>query len=331
MVNALITGITGQDGAYLSKFLIEKGYEVYGLYRRNSNPNFWRLNALGVKIELIQGDLTDPTSLTKALEISMPDEVYNLGAQSHVGASFEQPLATAQATGMGVLNLLEVIRMNKKDAKVYQAGSSEMFGNSSSSVLCEDTPMCPASPYAAAKLFGYNVARLYREAYGMFVSNGILFNHESPLRGLEFVTRKITNEVARIKLGLSHSLELGNIFAKRDWGYAPEYVEAMWLMLQDSPDDYVIATKESHSVDEFMQETFKLAGLEWQKYVSSNGKHQRPLDVRFLLGDYTKARNILQWRPTVKFKELVKIMYEADLKRWQDALNGDIKAWEIGG
>jgi GDPmannose 4,6-dehydratase len=263
--HALITGVTGQDGAYLAKLLLDKGYEVFGIYRRTSTPNFWRLQHLDIfhQIRLIPSDLTDTSSLIEAVNISEPQEVYHLAAQSFVAASFEQPEATGSITGLGVTRILEVIRAINPKIKFYQASTSELYGKGNHKAQTEETPFRPASPYSAAKLYGYWVTRIYREGYGIFACNGILFNHESPIRGMEFVTRKISNEVAKIALGLSKGLSLGNMEAKRDWGYAPEYVEAMWRMLQqEKPDDYIIATGEAHSVKEFVEKAFKVAGLD---------------------------------------------------------------------
>jgi len=332
MKRALITGITGQDGAYLAKFLLEKGYEVYGTYRRLSSPNFWRLQYLGIfnKVNLIPIDLSDTSSILEAIKISEPDEVYHLAAQSFVGASFETPIATGDVSGLAVTRILEVIRQVNPEIKFYQASTSELYGNSrSEGLLNEETPFKPASPYAAAKLYGYWITRIYREAYGIFAVNGILFNHESPLRGLEFVTRKISNAVAKIALGLEKELRLGNLEAKRDWGYAPEYVESMWLILQqDEPDDYVIATGEAHSVKEFCEIAFNIVGLDLQEYVKVDKRFMRPLDVNYLCGDYSKAKKKLGWKPRTKFQQLVKIMVEEDLKRWERWLNGEKFPWD---
>ena len=329
---ALITGITGQDGAYLAKFLLDNGYDVYGTYRRLSSPNFWRLQYLGIfdKINLIPVDLSDTGSILEAIKVAEPDEVYHLAAQSFVGASFETPIATGDISGLAVTRILEVIRQVNPEIKFYQASTSELYGNSrSEGLLNEDTPFRPASPYAAAKLYGYWITRIYREAYGIFAVNGILFNHESPLRGLEFVTRKISNAVAKIALGLEKELRLGNLDAKRDWGYAPEYVESMWLMLQqDEPDDYVIATGEAHSVREFCEIAFDVVGLDWQEYVKVDKRFMRPLDVNYLCGDYSKAKKKLGWEPRTKFKQLVKIMVKEDLNRWERWLNGEKFPWD---
>ncbi len=314
---ALITGITGQDGAYLSKFLLEKGYHVYGAYRRTSIVNFDRIERLGVKnqMELISMDLTDQGNIIRLLQKIQPDEVYNLAAQSFVAVSFEQPVTTGEITGLGVTNLLEAIKMVNPKIKFYQASTSEMFGKVQAVPQNEKTPFYPRSPYAVAKLYGHWMTINYRESYGMFACSGILFNHESPLRGLEFVTRKITNTVAKIKLGLEKELRLGNLEAKRDWGYAPEFVEAMWLMLQQGkPDEYVIATGETHSVKEFVEEAFYHVGLDWHDYVVVDPSFYRPAEVDLLVGDSTKARQKLGWQRKTTFKDLVKLMVEADIE-----------------
>ena len=333
MKTALITGVTGQDGAYLADFLLKKGYKIYGIYRRSSTPNFWRLQALKVldKITLIPADLADMTSLLEAVTISNPDEIYNLAAQSYVGASFDQPIETAQVDALGPLKFLEIIRHLNKRIKFYQASTSELYGDSVNQEESqnEETRFSPSSPYAIAKLYSYHTVKTYREAYGIFACNGILFNHESPLRGLEFVTRKITNSAARIKLGLQRDLKLGNLDAKRDWGFSPDYVEAMWLMLQQpKPDDYVVATNETHSVREFVQEAFESLGLDWKKYVKTEESLKRPKDVPYLKGDYLKAKDILGWEPKTKFKQLVKKMVQADLLRWKRFKKGEKFPWD---
>jgi GDPmannose 4,6-dehydratase len=331
MKNVLITGITGQDGAYLAKFLLDKGYEVYGTYRRLSTPNFWRLQYLNIfeKINLIPADLLDSASIFEAIKISNPDEIYNLAAQSFVGASFEQPVATGEITALGVIRILEAIREIDPQIRFYQASTSELYGGENLQSQNEETPFRPASPYGAAKLYGHWITRIYREGYGIFACNGILFNHESPLRGLEFVTRKISNAVAKIALGLEKELRLGNIETRRDWGFAPEYVESMWLMLQQKePDDYVIATGETHTVKEFVQEAFKFVGLDWQDYVKIDKRFFRPLDVNYLQGDPTKAKKKLGWKPKVKFRELVKIMVKEDLQRWERWQRGERFPWD---
>jgi len=328
---ALITGITGQDGAYLAKFLLDKGYQVFGIYRRLSTPNFWRLQYLDIfdRVDLIPADLVDASSLIEAIKISQPDEIYHLAAQSFVGTSFEQPVGAGEITGLGVTRILEAIRETNRGIKFYQASTSELYGNGNTEPQRENTAFRPASPYAAAKLYGYWITRIYREGYGIFACNGILFNHESPLRGLEFVTRKISNAVAKIALGLEKELVLGNLEAKRDWGYAPEYVESMWLMLQQSePDDYVISTNETHSVREFVEKAFAFVGLDWQKYTKTNEKFFRPLDVNYLQGDYSKAKEKLGWEPRTKFDQLVKIMVNEDLDRWERWLKGERFPWD---
>jgi GDPmannose 4,6-dehydratase len=331
MKTALITGVTGQDGAYLAKFLLGRGYRVYGTYRRVSTPNFWRLQHLGIfkKVRMISSDLIDSASMVEAVTIAQPDEVYNLAAQSFVEASFEQPIGTGVVTGLGTTRVLEAIRQVKPDARMYQASTSELYGNSSGGRHNENTPFCPASPYAASKLYAHWMTKVYREAYGMFASNGILFNHESPLRGLEFVTRKISNGVAKISLGLAKELSLGNLNAKRDWGYAPEYVESMWLMLRKGkPGDYVIATGEVHSVREFAKEAFSAAGLDWKDYVRVDKRFIRPLDVNMLCGDYAKAKRELGWKPRTKFRELVKLMVNVDIAMWKRMLDGEYFPWD---
>jgi len=328
---ALITGTTGQDGAYLAKFLLDKGYEVFGTFRRLSTPNFWRLQYLDIfeRVNLIPVDLIDAASLTEAIKVSEPDEVYHLAAQSFVGTSFEQPTGAGDITGLGVTRILEAVREINPKIKFYQASTSELYGNTISGPQTEDTPFQPASPYAAAKLYGFSITRIYREGYGVFACNGILFNHESPLRGLEFVTRKISNTVAKIALGMEEELKLGNLKAKRDWGYAPEYVESMWLILQqDMPDDYVIATNEAHSVEEFLEKAFAIVNLDWGKYVKVDERFLRPLDVNFLQGDYSKARQKLGWEPKVKFDELVEIMVSEDINRWQRWQKGERFPWD---
>ena len=336
MKHALITGVTGQDGAYLTKLLLDKGYEVYGTYRRLSTPNFWRLEYLGVfdKINLIPSDLEDAGSIVEAIKISKPDEIYHLAAQSFVEASFETPITTAQVTGISATRILEAIRQNCNGVRFYFAASSEMYGKTSL-ILKENRPLDeedifrPMSPYAAAKLYAYWITKIYREGYDIFAVNGILFNHESPLRGIEFVTRKIANEVAKIYLGLSKDLRLGNLNAKRDWGYAPEYVEAMWLMMQNGyPDDYVIATGETHSVKEFVEKAFDIMSLNWQEFVKIDKRFQRPLDVPCLMGDYSKAEKALHWEPKTKFDELVKIMVEEEVNRWERYLDGERFPWD---
>jgi GDPmannose 4,6-dehydratase len=313
---ALITGITGQDGSYLAELLLEKGYEVYGMVRRSSTENFERIDHLTDRITLIQADLLDPTSLVEALEEARPTEVYNLGAQSFVPTSWKQPVLTAEFTAVGVTRLLEAIRRVDPDIRFYQASSSEMFGKVREVPQNEQTPFYPRSPYGVAKVYGHFITVNYRESYGLFAVSGILFNHESPRRGLEFVTRKISDGVARIKLGLADEIRLGNLEAKRDWGYAGDYVEAMCLMLQaDEPEDYVIATGEEHSVQEFADLAFAHAGLEPKQYVKTDPEFLRPAEVDHLVGDATKASEQLGWQPRVSFKELAEMMVDADLER----------------
>ena len=331
MKHALVTGITGQDGAYLADFLLKKGYRVFGTYRRLSTPNFWRLQYLGIfdKVELLPVDLLDSFSITEAIKIAQPDEIYNLAAMSFVGASFEQPLASAEITGLGVVKFLEAMRNIAPDVRFYQASTSEMYGDNLFTEQSEDTMFEPSSPYAAAKLYAHSMVKIYRKGYGLFACNGILFNHESPIRGLEFVTRKITNAVAKISLGLEEYIELGNIDAKRDWGYAPEYVEAMWLMLQqDEPDDYVVATNETHTIREFLEVAFEHVGLDWEKYIRIDERFMRPVDVRYLKGNYDKGREKLGWEPLTKFSGLAEIMLKSDLERWKKWVNGEHFPWD---
>lgn len=313
---AFITGITGQDGSYLAEFLLEKGYKVYGMVRRTSTPNFERINHLLDKIELVYGDLLDQSSITALLQEIQPDEIYNLAAQSFVKDSWREPLATGEFTALGVLRVLEAMRQVCPKAKFYQASSSEMFG-SAPSPQNEKTRFQPRSPYAVSKVFGHYITVNYRESYGLFACSGILFNHESPRRGIEFVTRKISDGVARIKLGFADEIKLGNLDAKRDWGYAGDYVKAMWLMLQkDKPDDYVIGTGVNHSVKDFVEAAFKAAGIkDWEKYVKVDPKFLRPADVLELKSDITKAKKDLGWQPETDFEGLVKIMVEHDIKQ----------------
>jgi GDPmannose 4,6-dehydratase len=317
MKSALITGITGQDGPYLAEFLLKKGYKVAGTVRRLSTPNMENIKGIADKLELFSADLLDQGSLTDAIRKSEPDEIYNLAAQSFVKASWDQPVLTGEFTALGVTRVLEAIRTVNPRIKFYQASSSEMFGKVTETPQKETTRFHPRSPYGVAKVYGHYITLNYRESYGIFACSGILFNHESPRRGIEFVTRKISNAVARIKLGKQEKLELGSLEPKRDWGFAGDYVEAMWLMLQqEKPDDYVVATGENHSVKEFVQEAFKVVGIDnWEKYVVANSpKHTRPAEVDYLIGDATKARTVLGWRPKTSFKELVKLMVEADLE-----------------
>ncbi len=325
MKRALITGITGQDGSYLTELLVAKGYEVWGVVRRSSSFNTDRIDHLyrdphekDVRLKLVYGDLTDGSSLTQALHVSQPDEVYNLGAQSHVRTSFDIPEYTADVTGLGTLRLLEAIRQSGLHPRFYQASSSELFGGVGKSAQNESTAFYPRSPYAAAKAYAFHTTVNYREAYGMHASNGILFNHESPRRGETFVSRKVTRAAARIKHQLQDKLYLGNLEARRDWGFAGDYVEAMWLMMQqEKPDDYVIATGESWSVRELLDEAFGCVGLDWKKYVELDARYLRPTEVDTLIGDASKAKRQLGWEPKVKFKALVKMMVEADLKQVQ--------------
>jgi len=334
MKSALITGITGQDGTYLGKLLLDKRYKVHGTYRRLSTPNFWRLECLNIfdKVNLIPADLSDTGSIVEAIKISEPDEVYHLAAQSFVETSFETPVATGDVTGLAVTRILEAIRQNCNDVKFYFAGTSEMFGKSgliNKRPLRESDFFRPMSPYAAAKLYGYWITKMYREGYGIYAVNGILFNHESPLRGLEFVTRKVANEVAKISLGLSKELSLGNLNAKRDWGYAPEYVKSMCLMLQQKePDDYVIATGEAHSVNELVEKAFTVVDLDYRKYVKVDKRFLRPLDVPCLVGDYSKAQNKLGWKPKTGFDKLIEIMVKKEVSRWTRWLNGERFPWD---
>ncbi len=315
---ALITGITGQDGAYLAKLLLDKGYTVYGMHRRTSTVTTERLEYLGIgkRLEILDGDLTDFSSILHAIEQVRPDEFYNLGAQSFVYTSFKQPILTAQVTGVGVLHCLEAIRTIDPRIRFYQASTSEMFGKIKEPVQGEETPFHPRSPYGVAKMFGYWITVNYRESYNMFACNGILFNHESPLRGMEFVTRKVTDAVARIKLGKQQELRLGNIDAKRDWGYAGDYVEAMWLMLQQGqPDDYVVATGRSTTVRDMCRIAFSHVGLNYEDYVVIDPKFYRPAEVEVLLGNSTKIKAKLGWAPKTTLEELIIMMVEADLKR----------------
>ena len=322
-MKALITGITGQDGSYLAEFLLAKGYEVYGIIRRSSSFNTARIDSIyqdphisGARLHLVYGDLNDASSLNKIIRTVQPDEIYNLGAQSHVSVSFDIPEYTAEVTALGTVRLLEAIRESGLRPKFYQASSSEMFGKVQEVPQRETTPFYPRSPYGAAKVYAHWITVNYREAYGLFACNGILFNHESPRRGETFVTRKITKAAARIKLGLQRELFLGNLDAKRDWGFAGDYVEAMWLMLQqDVPDDYVVATGETHTVREFLDVAFGHLGLDWQRYVQIDPRYYRPTEVDLLIGDPAKATAKLGWTPTTKLEELCQMMVDADLKR----------------
>jgi GDPmannose 4,6-dehydratase len=322
MPKALITGITGQDGSYLAEFLLERGYEVIGMVRRTSTTNFDRIRDFQDRITIVQGDLLDQVSMINLLQEHQPEEVYNLAAQSFVPTSFTQPVLTGEFTALGVTRILDAIRIADRSIRFYQASSSEMFGKVQEVPQRETTPFYPRSPYGAAKVYGHWITVNYRESYNLFACSGILFNHESPRRGLEFVTRKITHAVARIKLGMQDELRLGNLEARRDWGYAPDYVHAMWLMLQqDQPDDYLVATGETHSVREFCQFAFDHVGLDWEKYVVVDPKFYRPAEVDLLVGEPSKAKRLLGWEPSVTFQELVRIMTDADLAGLQQMGN----------
>jgi GDPmannose 4,6-dehydratase len=335
---ALITGISGQDGSYLAELLLDKGYEVHGIVRRSSSFNTGRIDHLyhdpheeGVRLFTHYGDLADPVALTKLLYELQPDEIYHLGAQSHVRVSFDIPEYTFDITAAGTLRLLEAIRETGVETRFYQASSSEMFG-SAPAPQSETTPFHPRSPYAVAKVAAYWAAVNYREAYGMFTANGILFNHESPRRGETFVTRKITRAVARIRAGLQDKLFLGNLDAKRDWGYAPDFAEAMWMMVQaDEPDDFVIATGEAHSVREFLDAAFGRAGLDWEPHVEVDPRYFRPSEVDELLGDASRARAAIGWEPRVRFEELVRIMVDADVAALEDQLAGKVTRYSHEG
>lgn len=314
-MKALVTGITGQDGSYLAEFLLSKGYEVFGVVRRSSSENFERIKQIRDKVTLLEADLLDQVSLAKAVRQSAPDEVYNLAAMSFVPTSFVQPVLTAEFTAVGVTRLLEAIRSEKPDAKFYQASTSEMFGKVKQVPQTEDTPFHPRSPYGVAKVYGHYITLNYRESYGMFAVSGILFNHESPRRGLEFVTRKITNGVAKIKLGLAQELRLGNLEAKRDWGFAGDYVRAMWLMLQQKePNDFLVATGKEHSVKEFAENAFRAVGLNWEDYVRVDQAYIRPAEVDQLLGDPSRVCNALGWKPEVSFEQMIDMMVKEDLR-----------------
>jgi GDPmannose 4,6-dehydratase len=321
MKKALVTGVTGQDGSYLAELLLAKGYQVWGLMRRSSSFHTGRIDHLykdpheHPRLKLVYGDLTDGGNLSTIMNEIKPDEVYNLGAQSHVRVSFDMPIYTVNTDALGTLRLLEAVRSNKNRPRFYQASSSEMFGKAAEIPQTEKTPFYPRSPYGCAKVYSFWQTVNYREAYGLFACNGILFNHESPRRGETFVTRKITQAATRIKLDLQDKLYLGNLDAKRDWGYAGDYVEAMWLMLhQDNPDDYVVATGESHSVKEFVEEVFGYLGLDWREYVEIDKRYLRPTEVDCLKGDASKAKRVLGWEPKVKFRELARMMTDADMK-----------------
>jgi GDPmannose 4,6-dehydratase len=333
MKKALITGITGQDGSYLVEFLLGKGYEVYGIIRRSSSFNTGRIDSIYQdphvphrRLHLVYGDLNDASSLNRIIRTVQPDEIYNLGAQSHVRVSFDIPEYTGEITGLGTIRLLEAIRESGLKPKFYQASSSEMFGKVQDVPQCETTSFYPRSPYGAAKVYSYWITVNYREAYDLFACNGILFNHESPRRGETFVTRKITKAVARIKLGIQKELFLGNLDAKRDWGFAGDYIQAMWMMLQaPNPEDYVIATGETHTVREFLELAFNRLQLDWQKYVKIDPKYYRPTEVDLLIGDASKAKRDLGWEPKVRFAELANMMVDADLAFEQERLEGTQK------
>ncbi len=315
-MRALITGITGQDGSYLADFLLGKGYEVWGMVRRSSTENFDRIEHIKDKITLRQADLLDQLSIVELIDECRPNEIYNLAAQSFVPTSWAQPLLTGEFDALGVTKVLEAIRLIDKNIKFYQASSSEMFGKVKEVPQTENTPFYPRSPYGVAKAYGHFITVNYRESYNIFAVSGILFNHESPRRGLEFVTRKISNGVAKIKLGLAEKLELGNLDAKRDWGFAPDYVRAMWMMLQhDKPDNFVVATGKNHSVRDFCEIAFKYVDLDYKAYVTTNPAYMRPAEVDILLGDPSHAKKTLGWEPEVSFEQMVKIMVETDLKR----------------
>ncbi|PJF29294.1 MAG: GDP-mannose 4,6-dehydratase [Phototrophicales bacterium] len=316
---ALITGITGQDGSYLAEFLLSQGYEVFGLVRRTSTVKYERIQHIQDDITLLQGDMSDQTSLTSAIKVAQPDEVYNLAAQSFVQTSWGQPVFTGDVTALGVTRILDAIRAVNPDIRFYQASSSEMFGKVQEVPQKETTPFYPRSPYGVAKVYGHWITVNYRESYNMYACSGILFNHESPRRGLEFVTRKVTHHAAKIKLGLTHELRLGNLDAQRDWGFAGDYVRAMWLMLQqDAPDDYVIATNQTHTVQKLVEIAFETVGLNWKNYVVQDERFMRPAEVDLLIGDPSKAGQKLGWEPQVTFEQLVQMMVESDLKQLKE-------------
>jgi GDPmannose 4,6-dehydratase len=322
-MRALITGVTGQDGSYMAELLLGKGYEVYGIVRRSSVKKFDRIEALMDYIELVEGDLTDQSSLDSVIHSVQPDEVYNLAAQSFVPVSWNQPVLTGDVTGLGVIRVLEAIRRHRPQAKFLQASSSEMFGKVRETPQTEKTPFHPRSPYGVAKVFGHHITVNYRESYGLFACSAMGFNHESPRRGLEFVTRKVTHQVARIRCGLAKKLLMGNLEAERDWGFAGDYVNAMWMILQQAaPDDYVLATGKTRSIRELLEVAFGSVGLDWEEYVEIDPKLMRPAEVDFLCGDATKAREKLGWEPKVGFEELIKMMVEADMEAVQKAENG---------
>lgn len=325
---AIVTGITGQDGAFLAKQLLERGYEVFGTYRRVSSPNFWRLTYLRIEksVHLVPCDILDATSVLRTIKTVHPDYVFNLAAQSQVLASFDSPVITSHITGISVTNFLEAILRTDKEIRFYNAATSELFGNTGvDGRFNEKSPFEPSSPYAVAKLYAYWMTRVYRESYGMFAVNGILFNHESEIRGLEFVTRKISNEVAKIKLGISNKIILGNIDSFRDWGYAPEYTEAMQMMLEsEEADDFIVASGETHQVREFLKLAFEYVDLDYNDYLEISPKFKRPTDVNYLRGSYSKISKHLGWKPKINFQQLVKIMVDADIERWKNIKAGHI-------
>jgi GDPmannose 4,6-dehydratase len=316
---ALITGVTGQDGSYLAEFLLSKGYDVYGMVRRTSTVFYERIRRIQDDITLVPGDLSDQTSLNRAVSEIKPDEVYNLGAQSFVPTSWNQPAFTGDITGLGVTRMLEAVHTVKPDTRFYQASSSEMFGKVQEVPQREETPFYPRSPYGVAKVYGHWITVNYRESYDMYAVSGILFNHESPRRGLEFVTRKVTYHAAKIKLGLAHELRIGNLDAQRDWGFAGDYVQAMWLMLQQAtPDDYVVATGKTHTVERLLEVAFNCVDLDWKNYAIQDPRFMRPAEVDLLIGDPAKAHAKLGWEPSVSFEEMIQMMVEADIKRLKE-------------
>ncbi len=324
-MRALITGITGQDGSYLAEFLLDKGYEVYGIVRRSSLEKYDRIEQIQDKIRFVEGDLTDQSSLDQALQQLKPDELYNLAAQSFVPVSWNQPVLTADVTGLGVLRVMEAIRRQSPKTKFLQASSSEMFGKVREKPQTEQTPFHPRSPYGVAKVFGHHITVNYRESYGLFACSSICFNHESPRRGHEFVTRKVTQHVAKIKLGLADKIKMGNLDAQRDWGFAGDYIRAMWMMLQQpQADDYVIATGETHSVQELLEVAFSHVGLDWKKYVEIDPKLVRPAEVDYLCGDASKSKKVLGWKPEVTFKQLIEMMVDSDLNSLKQSSAGRI-------
>jgi len=329
---ALITGVGGQDGAYLSQLLVEKGYEVFGLDLSTDEKACWRLYYLGIydKVSLIEADMTDAEALLRAVRRSSPGEIYNLAAHSAPGTSFQRPVECGDVTGLGLARLLEVARQAAPQARIFQASTRDLFGPGDGGACNEGRPFRPANPYAAAKLYAHWMSRIYRDSYSMYICNGIMFNHESPLRGIEFVTRKITDAAAKISLGKESRLALGNTGAKIDWGYAPEYMQGAWLMLQQpEPDDYVIATGEAHSVEEFARRAFEMVGLDWRDYVEADAGLLRPSDIVLQQGDYSRAGTKLGWQPQVKFERLVEIMVDEDLARWKRSLKGERFPWDV--